>query len=811
MIKDEFNQIKVNNDAEAKGSEFGPTQNSEFSENGEMHLHRSAYNPNLNKKVDNTTNIETSSTTGEVASSAASSEAASTVTASSSAGAIAATSSTVVVAASTVAITAISVATGISVALHDYQYKFNSFIVSSDQLSYEILITDLKQKDYEYEYEHYEDEPNIESQTFTLHVFNSNYDKTDELWLGTNWGEFTGLTLGETYNIVLSESRYGGKVLFEETFTTVTKSYFSSFDLYSEADFVENKAYIWLDYIDENNVYDNFALTLSNENETYVFPIEITSGSQSIFLFDEEGNKIDLSEPYHYVFSYVNNGETVIFKEDDISFHDISGGITNFYNIYIQNEVDFNENEFIVRLDFRDDYNYYSDFILNLTNDDGYSIDLELDKTLEDQIILAAEYDISFEIPYTYTLSCLNNGVRETLETGELSFVNTSPDVSEFYGLIFTKYANFLDRTFEIELDYRDDYSVFSDFQFILDDLDTKQTKAFFLEKTTEIQTITVDEYELNQATGAQEYLIDIVSHPLTFTFQYYDERISDYVVVHNEEELVFTNSLQSTFDHIDCEFDLMQDPEYPDIYLLPFRLVFDDAQQIYENFSITIVDGNGELWARVLFSEEGIVLANSWLYGEVNGMEGHTIEDIAYNFTDNLQLVVTCDVHNDRNYEEYEEVEMVRLQKIFTIDEIHKVYGMELRQEVTMGNYEVDFMPIYSGASSLYEQCFFIVETYLGHKYRYECSFNEPMNYSYVSLLTPSNIDESFDGSFSVTSSSDSMELDIETLNDELSHPVIISLEYIQYQGMDEDENPIYSEVITVVCYASFTFELTA
>ena len=810
MIKDEFNQIKASNDAEAKGSEFGPIQNSEFSENGEMHLHRSAYNPNLTKKASNPTNIESSATTGEVVSSAASEATVTTVTASASASTVAATSVSVVAVASTVAITAISVATGISVALHDYQYKLNSFIVSSDQVSYEIFITDLKLKDSDFEYERYEDKPDLESQTFKLHVYNANYDKTDELWLGTNWGEFTGLTLGDTYNIVLSENRYGGKVLFEETFTTVTKSYFSSFSLYSEADFVNNAAYVWLDYIDENNAYSNFTLSLSNDSETYAFPIQNTSGSQTIYLIDEEGNKIDLSEPYHYVFSYEDNGKKVIFKEDDISFYDISGGVTDFYSLYIENEIDFKENEFVVRLDFRDDYDYYSNFVLTLTNDDGYSIDLELDKTLDDQIIYAAEYDISFEIPYTYTLTCLNNGVRETLETGELSFVNIAPDISEFYGLIFTKYANFLDRSFELELDYQDDYEVFSDFQFIINDLETKQSKVFTLEKTTEIQTITVEEYTTNDGTGETEYLVDIVSHNLTFTFQYFDERIGDYVVVHDEESLTFTNSLQSTFDHIDCEFDLMQDLEYPDIYLLPFRLVFDDAQQIYENFTITIVDGDGELWARVFYSEEGIVLANSWLYGEVNTMEGHTIEDIAYNFSDDLHLVVTVDVHNDRNYEEYEEVVMVQEEAHFTIDEIQKVYGMELREEVTMGNYEVNFKPIYSGESSLYEECFFVVETYLGHKYKYECSFNEPMNYSYLSLLTPSNIDEFVDGSSGATSS-DSTELDAEILNDELSHPVAISLEYKQYLGMDEEENPIYSEIVTVVCYASFTFKLTA
>ena len=61
IFEDEFNQNKITNDQQVLNSEFGVTQSNEFSDSGEMHLHRSAYNSSLNQTVKNTTQVEAES------------------------------------------------------------------------------------------------------------------------------------------------------------------------------------------------------------------------------------------------------------------------------------------------------------------------------------------------------------------------------------------------------------------------------------------------------------------------------------------------------------------------------------------------------------------------------------------------------------------------------------------------------------------------------------------------------------------------------------------------------------------------------
>ena len=149
-MRDEYNVIQITNDKQINAKEYGKTQKQEFSSQDENKLPEGDLNEKyVGKTIGKKTELNVSYTKN-----VPSHGSETIITSSASATSIASTASSVVAVASTVAVTAVAVATGISVVLHDYEYKFNSFIVTSDSLTYELVIIDNKSEEkYDYEYE----------------------------------------------------------------------------------------------------------------------------------------------------------------------------------------------------------------------------------------------------------------------------------------------------------------------------------------------------------------------------------------------------------------------------------------------------------------------------------------------------------------------------------------------------------------------------------------------------------------------------------------------------------------------------------
>ena len=59
MRDDEFTNSKSNNESFIAKSEFGNLPDSEFSDSGEMHMHKAAYDPSLMKSNSNSGNTKT--------------------------------------------------------------------------------------------------------------------------------------------------------------------------------------------------------------------------------------------------------------------------------------------------------------------------------------------------------------------------------------------------------------------------------------------------------------------------------------------------------------------------------------------------------------------------------------------------------------------------------------------------------------------------------------------------------------------------------------------------------------------------------
>ena len=893
-IDDEFNQIEINNDQQIVKAEFGHVQKNEFSDEGDTSLGKA---PRASKLNQNQSLQESTSSSGGAAIS----------TATSSATAIAATSTSAVVVASTVAIGAISVATGISVALHDYKVHFNSLIVSANELNYNLIINDLNQthpKDYEYK-DDFNFEEEISKNTFNLRVYNSNYDKTEEVYLFyENSGTFSGLTLGQTYNIVISENRYGGKVLYNESFTTSLNSSFLDFYLENSYDSFNNEIYVTLDYIDELDRFSDFKLTLErDEHELIELPIEKVQGRQVVSTHSSNQERIEAGVEYYYSFSYMDDGKEVDFQKGEIAFYDISDARSEFYSFIFDKTADFVTGEFEVTLDFRDDLEIYSGFALSFLSTETATtvpevIEIPLEKTTEPQtfnldeygidyrnreygyelrvqsqedvVVLDAgnvrftdsygreskfnefiftgdanfinhtfdvildyddpfndydefiltmymgpddvdgiqiplqavsktiqtinceEYDINLKFaPYTYSLSCLYMGESITLDSGEVTFADTSGAVVEFTGLDFDKKANFDTREFTLKLNYQDDLDDLYGFKFTLTDLATKEVLEIDLEKTTEVQTFSVNEVIESQDGGDPIYKLDIVENQMSYRFEYYND--GELVVPVEEEEFYFDNSLVSTFDGVDTNYDFIQEPT--GAYTLPIKFNYDDAAHVYDYFSVSIRTGSGldaEAAADLVFEGENV--NKNWQYAVP--MCSEEVKDVTTLCNmDNLYLVVSYFPRETPRNPSPEETVLFSQHVNFTYGQTSPtIFGAFVRnEEMSGGDYSIDVQPVYAGNESDFE-AEIIVETKSGKTYRMVYRMPSIGSYGSVSLLD-SNEDT----------------VNEETIDTELEEGVDIYLRYctLTYDTSGGADSPevIRSEYITLTLCTNYVF----
>ena len=593
MIKDEFNDVKVSNESSIRKAEFGPTQKTEFSEQGQV-TRKKASHSNMPKESTPASEAH-ASTTAEVVSSAA--PAATTVTSSATAGSIAATTTSVVVVASTVAVTAISVVTGISVSLHDYQFKFNSFIVTSESLTYELLIIDNKNRPDDQPYESYEQEPDYNyeegeyKEPFTLRVYNTNYDYSMGAWLDEpNYGSFSGLKLDEKYRVVLSENRYGGEVLFDEEFTTKKGAAFTDFYISGESNSFSRTFETYLDYVDELDALSDFTINFTRDSYEIAIPLAKQTGWQSVDVTEFD---FDLNGTYDYTFTYKNNGDVNEFSSGTVTFYDTFSGESVVRGVTWDKTANFLTNETTIQLDFQDDYELFSDFKFTLVGEAVTAAPEELvyslQKTTEPQNIdLSMNSSFDLAMTYNYAFSYVEGGETKTIDSGEVHFEDNSGAESIFNNFIFDKTANFINKTFDVQLDFADDFNVYDEFAltFFMDDSGLEISIP--LEKTTEVQTINAEDNDISLSN--------------TYTYQlsclYYGEK-----TILDSGEVTFTDNsgaivefygliFDKTANFDNRTFDVKLDYRDDLDYLYGFEFTLEDLEtKQSKTFSLTKTD----------------------------------------------------------------------------------------------------------------------------------------------------------------------------------------------------------------------------
>ena len=571
MIRDEYNKVEITNDKQLLRVEFGKTQKVEFSSQKE----NKAPEGDLNEKyvgktikkvtevnVDYIQKIPTHTTATVVTSSAT------TAT-----GAAAAAASTMV-AASTVAVVAIATVTGITVGLHDYRCELTSLLISSNEISYSFVVVDEKRADGQ-EYQSYNDvaeprylghraeetgDPITEDPTsdepveeepssdisdsdddifntkrpFVLKVSNGSYESEHYLGYGSSGrNTFYGLTLGDTYSIVLSENRTDGEILYNESFTTIENSYVRDVYVSGGANYRQGTFDVYLDYIDELEILSEFTLTLTekdNSENKYVFPLENYYGTQdvSIYSLDQTSASFDFEKEYTYSLNYKKNEDVLEFNGGNVKFYNTSTDVSEVYGVSWDKKANFLTNQTTITLDYRDDLEVFSNFRLVLTQEEPLTADTpdalvySLQKTTSPQPITLTNNQM-FNYSYTYTYMFVYDEEGEDLEqivpdgSGEgLQFEDNSG--TGVNGVTWDKTINLLTKQFTVTLDYVDDeeYNRFSNFQLALQDEEMPEEmydEPYELQKTTDPQTVTIIE-DSNLR----------LRKPIQYSFTYYDK-----------------------------------------------------------------------------------------------------------------------------------------------------------------------------------------------------------------------------------------------------------------------------------------------
>ena len=640
-FNDEFNNNSVTNDRDVLKNEYSQNKDAEFSSHKNNSLPKDEFSSKNNSSTHRLNNENLNKITekavesgGEVV----------TVSSSATASSIAASTSTIAVAASTVAVVAIGTVTGISVALHNYDYKFNVFSVSANELTYELYISDSNQEEEMLSYEDFENEKEKEKQLFNLRVYNNTYDYTHPLWLGNNYNTFSGLTLGQTYNIVLSESRYGGETLFASTFTTKEITNFRGFSIPGTADFYEKTFDVELDYVDSTDSFSDFTLYLEDaeypEEVSIIYALDPKPGKQAVKVSNPDGEELDLHRTYNYKFFYKDKGETINYSEGQVSFTDTSGKVRTFNSLSIDKVVDFDGTSFNVTLDYDDPLEEYYSFYLNMeTTSNAYltnSVAFYLDNTTDEQSVNVDGYGFDFNENYDYSLVVYTYDGEETLETGTISFQDISGRQSQFNQFIFDKTANFRSGEVSFQLDYVDDFNYFDNFVVTFINKDDGSEIPIELDKTTDPQPKPAMEYDLSF-----EY-----NYTYKLTANY---KRTEITLVEDLEPFIFEDNVQADSDLYGLMF-IGGEAKYSD-RSFDVALSYADDFDCLENFVLTLYDEENDDSINIELSEttdEQTVFANETKTGDSGSDLVYKVDIVSHHITYN----VSCQKDNSGTFE---------------------------------------------------------------------------------------------------------------------------------------------------------------
>ena len=461
----------------------------------------------------------------------------------------------------------------------------------------------MKDEDYESWHDQNPDNPEESSMPFIIRVYNNNYDSSQELYYFESSGVFSNLTLGDKYNITVSENKFNGQIIYNDSFVTYTNSSIIDFRFDGTSDFENSTFEVYMDVVDEKDIMDSYRIDLyepdAPEKILASFELEEQEEDYQYISYMGPNNNalIDITKEYGYTFSYMSNGERIEYKKDTVSFRDMYGRVSQFNGFIFDKTYNYKEGTMDVRLDYQDYFGWYDNFVLTLTahyvegdptGADGSQTwtddrEIELQTTTDVQTIDVMGLDLNLMDPnvtFTYVLTANYRGVNTTLaeESEPFTLTDNSGAKSEWNGFVFNKTANFLNNTFDVQLDYVDDFGYYYSFTLTLLPNGVNAQYDFSLEPTSDVQTCTFDEQQHWNFSLDYEY-----SYSLTC---YYKDEQEPIVLDSSEEFFTFTDISGGVTAFNNFEFDGTY--SYP-TGLATLRLDYQDDFGYYSNFVLTI------------------------------------------------------------------------------------------------------------------------------------------------------------------------------------------------------------------------------
>lgn len=335
MKNDEFNSLKITNDSVTSKREFGHTPKTEytFEHDNIINIKDSAnrtdtlndqikgnaelgtadhYDKDKTEKLQNSTESSSQASSGTSSTSSVASSAAS-----SSASSAASVPATVATAASVVAVATVSAAAGVSIITNQNAIcRMLDFSIFTNRVEYALVIE------------------NSEEENFAIFVDNTSYAGKHPLHSGENFGEFVDLDTNTTYSIVVKEDKFGGKVLFDEYFTTKSTSEFNGVYFDGRINYDDGSFEVKLDFYDEDNIYTDFIFSLEgisqrgdsrrsylNADNVYTFNLEKTTEPQTLYAGENNEHKqMNYREGiFAYSVSYKEKGQEI--QTEPTEFH----------------------------------------------------------------------------------------------------------------------------------------------------------------------------------------------------------------------------------------------------------------------------------------------------------------------------------------------------------------------------------------------------------------------------------------------------------------------------------------------------------
>ncbi len=601
------------------------------------------------------------------------------------------------------------------------------------------------------------------------------------------------------------------KVLAEETtpfsFTDMSGgvSEFRSLEFSKEANFLTNTFKVKLDYQDDFDSLYNFVLHLYPEgvNAQYDFNLEKTTEEQTCTFDENQHWNFSFDYTYSYTVTYYDAQEEVTYQgNEDFVFTDISGGVSEFKGYTFDGTYDISTGMAEVQLDYQDDFNYLDNFVLHLlgpirTTDgpddpnpfraggntgvdiEDYPYAISLEKTTEVQYFNVREHQLEIEdgLKYISALTYEYRGEEQDPVENAAQIEFNDPDaLSEFRGITFVNgEANFMERSFFVQLDFQDDYGYYSNFTLQVRDTTNNGWVEKQLDYTTEPQKVTIDEYDDENSI----YPVDIVGGTLTYNLYYVSSESGDpaaQYLYQTEPSLSFTNSLKSEFYGLDCYYDIttVSNGSYEE-YRLPFRMDLVNDAGCFAAPELYVAEVGNEETPIASFQFANETANSDWTYGSFSGDNSFTIQDL----TNGDEYLLVLKMWYSDEYSGISEQRIVYSEAhSFTLDQTRAIRGVRMQNYCVAGSWELYFDVIANGDYNSFTDGVLTLEAADGSTYTYNISIDE---YVTVQLY---NAEEGT--------------LDDNQLEDIMGNPVSISLTYT-CAGVNDP--------ITLQCLSNYQF----